>query len=305
MDSFLNHQDFILTEGSIMEQIRRTYPGLLHPLLSNAPLIYSDRGRALLAGLYQSYWQLALDHHVPFAMMSPTWRCNAERVQQAGLPHTINQDAVDFMKSIIPADQEGKIWIGGLLGCKNDCYQPLQGLTSSEAMNFHRWQVEALAESEPDFMIVETIPCVQEALGMALLLQDTGIPYIISFVIHRNGMIMDGHSLQEAMATIDSQTHISPLGYGVSCAYPTFLCPEQQPDQVLQRLICFQGNGSSLDHNQLDQSPVLQSNPVADWAQHMSRLHLDYGIRMLGGCCGTQEAHLESLLKGLSAAPMP
>ena len=45
------------------------------------------------------------------------------------------------------------------------------------------------------------------------------------------------------------------------------------------------------------------TDDVDAWAARMVALHRDHGLRILGGCCGTGRAHLEGIVRRLSARP--
>lgn len=295
MQALIDNNDFILMEAAVVEQLRRSSNVTLHPSLVNAPLIYEAHERQTMKAIYREYLQISLRHRLPFVMCTPTWRANEERVKNADVPLSINIDAVQFMKEIrdeIPDEDREFIRIGGMIGCWNDCYLPAQALTEEQATRTHRWQIEALVRGGVDFLIAETLPEVNEALGIAQAMSASGVPYIISFVIDRHGKILDGSTLDEAIATIDAATTHKPLGFMVNCAYPTFLCPETQPARVFDRLIGYQANASSLDHCQLEQAEHLQTEDVSDWGAAMLTLNRRYGIKILGGCCGTGPEHL-------------
>ncbi|MGD9020868.1 MAG: hypothetical protein PVF46_03670, partial [Lysobacterales bacterium] len=59
MQHLLEHNRFVLMEGSINEQLRRSGDVKLHPRLTNAPLIYAATGRDMLAALYLGYMAVA------------------------------------------------------------------------------------------------------------------------------------------------------------------------------------------------------------------------------------------------------
>lgn len=182
-----------------------------------------------------------------------------------------------------------------MIGCKGDAYQPSQGLSCAEALEFHAWQIRELAAASPDFIIAETMPCLEEAKGIALALEKTSVPYFISFVINREGCLLDKTPLRDAINSIDKITKNMPIGYMVNCSYPSFLCAQHQPENLFNRLIGFLANGSSLDHYDLDQSSMLKSESVADWAIAMLELNQKYGIKVLGGCCGTNPKYLKAI----------
>jgi S-methylmethionine-dependent homocysteine/selenocysteine methylase len=296
MISLLENNKLVLMEGAVVERVKRS-DIQLHPTLSNTPLIYDEKGRNLLKEIWNSYIKIAKETDYSFLMCTPTWRANHLRVKESGIKNCVNVDAVTFMKEIREshANFSHKIKIGGIVGCKNDCYKPEEGLSERDSEEFHAWQIDQLVTGEVDFLIAETLPNINEALGIANAFEKTGIPYIISFVISRNGCILDGTSLLDAIHLIDNEVTNIPLGYSVNCAYPSFLGAEKQPPEIFNRLIAYLANASSLDHCDLDNSETLQSDSISDWGDEMLKLNRSYGINILGGCCGTSEDHLKYL----------
>ncbi len=290
--------DFILAEAAVIESLRRSGAAVLHPRLENALLIYDDVGRTALTGVYRDYVSIARQAGVPILICTPTWRANPERISAAGITRDVNSDAVAFLKQLKNEwmDQPSSLFIGGLVGCKNDCYKPREGLSTDAAEAFHLVQVHQLADAGVDFLLAATLPVVDEACGIARAMQTTGLPYIISFVINRRGRILDGQSLEQAFQKIDAVCNRPPLGYMINCAYPSFLRAHEQPRKVLARLIGFQANASSCDHAKLDGSELLQADALDDWGDRMILLNRRHGIKILGGCCGTGPAHLKYLI---------
>ncbi|MCU7797286.1 MAG: homocysteine S-methyltransferase family protein [Candidatus Thiodiazotropha sp. (ex Myrtea spinifera)] len=298
MKQLLQNNQLILMEAAIVEQLRRSTDIQLHDTLVNAPLIYHKEGQQALTRLYQGYIDIAREAKVPFLMCTPTWRANHSRVIDSGVSPSINSDAVQFMKNIskLTGNRESMIKIGGLIGCKNDCYMPSEGLSITESEDFHSWQINQLAEGGVDFLIAETLPNVEEAIGIAKAMERTGLPYIISFVIDRQGAVLDGTFLSDAVKQIDAATGDNPVAYMVNCAYPTFLNADRQPEELFSRLLGYLANASSLDHCDLDGSDNLESEKISEWGDAMHVLNRAYGISILGGCCGTGPAHLRYLV---------
>ena len=297
-DESLEKTDFMLAEAAIIELLRRSGAAVLHPRLENALLIYDDVGRTALTGVYRDYVSIARQARVPVLICTPTWRANPERISTAGITRDVNRDAVAFLKKLRSQwmDRPSSLFIGGLVGCKNDCYKPEEGLPTDAAEAFHLAQVHQLADAGADLLLAATLPAVDEACGIAMAMQATGLPFIISFVINSRGRILDGQSLEQAFKKIDAVCRRPPLGYMINCAYPSFLRAHEQPRKVLARLIGFQANASSSDHAELDGSELLQADAVDDWGDRMILLNRRYGIKILGGCCGTGPAHLHYLV---------
>lgn len=285
-------------EAAIVERLRRSSDIDLHPVLVNAPLIYQEKGRQALRKIYQSYIDIALEAKTPFLMCTPTWRTNQERVSRTQIKPSINIDAVHFLQEIRESQKDGRenIKIGGMIGCKNDCYQPQEALSAAQAEQFHAWQIEQLKQGGVDFLIAETLPNIDEAMGIAKAIERSGLPYFISFVISRDGKVLDGTDLNTAIKRVDANTQRQPLGFMVNCAYPSFLCAASQPAELFTRLVGYLANASSKDHCDLEGAAELLAESVSDWGDSMLELHTTYGIKILGGCCGTGTAHLRYLV---------
>jgi homocysteine S-methyltransferase len=298
MKQLLENNSLILMEAAVIERLRRTGDIPLHSSLANGPLIYDRAGRRALSRIYQGYIDIALKAELPILLCTPTWRTNQERVIEPGIAPSINTDAVRFMQELRDAQKTSvaSIKIGGMIGCKNDCYRPDQGLAAPEAEIFHAWQIGQLARTGVDFLIGETLPNIEEALGIAKAMEKTGIPYIISFVISRDSYLLDGTDLNSAVELIDSKTNKPPLGFMVNCAYPTFLCAARQPAALFKRLIGYQANASALDHCDLDGAEQLEAEDITDWGDAMLELNRSHGVKILGGCCGTGNVHLKHLV---------
>jgi S-methylmethionine-dependent homocysteine/selenocysteine methylase len=298
----LQEAPLILTECAISERLRGRPDIELHPTLFNTPLIYKTNGRKGLEEIYYSYVEIAVEAKLPLLLCAPTWRVDKGRVAEAGVPSSINRDAVNFMNAFKAhhAGADAEIITGALIAPKNDCYSPGAALTRSQAAEFHGWQIEELVAADTEVIIAQTMPAVSESLGMADRLASSGKPYIISFVINRFARVLDGTSVAEAIERIDQEVASPPTGYMVNCVYPTFLDAEHQSPDFFKRLIGIQANASSKDHDQLDGSEQLQQDPLTDWGKNMLHLHKKYGVKILGGCCGTDHTYLRYLVESLN-----
>lgn len=302
METLLTEHNLILAEAAIVERLHRSGRIALHPTLVNAPLIYDEKGRDELIKIYQSYISIAEMAQVPILLTTPTWRANSERVKKAKANPNINSDAVRFLQDLreVYGSEASTIKIGGFLGCKHDAYKPEEGLTVTESEAFHSWQIDQLAESGAEYLIAGTLPNVGEATGIAKAMDATGTPYIISFVIDRSGFVLDGTRLWDAIVQIDSATNRKPLCYMVNCSYPTFLNADEQPSILFTRFLGYQANSSSLSFCQLDGSEQLQREDISEWTEEMLKLNREYGVKILGGCCGTDDTYLLSLVKEMA-----
>lgn len=299
----------ILTEGAIVERVRRHPDVDLDPHIAHAGLIYSDKGRQVLADIYRQYLSIGQKHGLPMLTLAPTWRANPDRTAKAGYGPVdkLNFDCVAFLKDICSGygTYQKQLFVAGMLGCCNDAYNPQEALTSQAAEQFHLPQVKALAAAQVDFIKAATLPAVSEALGIARAIASTGIPSVLSFVIRPDGTVLDGTPLHRAVAQIDSETDQAPIFYMVNCVHPSVfmaaMTKETASDGMLsERVIGFQANTSSKSPEELDNLPYLDTTAPEPFAELMQQIHRTFGTRLLGGCCGTDNRHLEKVAALLS-----
>jgi homocysteine S-methyltransferase len=303
-------RDTILTEGSLVERLRRDPRFGLHPQVAHTPLLYTPAGRDALVGLWTGYVEVAREAGLPVIVCTPTWRANPERLQRAGLPGVteVSRDAVALLETVRAAagDHGPRVFLGALLGCRGDAYLPGEALDVAPAERFHRPQAEALAGAAPDFLLAATLPACTEAVGLARALAATRRPYALSFVLRPSGTLLDGTPLQEAVARIDDAADPPPTFYLGGCVHP--VCFERalavsaaaRPG-LEERVIGLQGNASRKTPEELERSERLDADEPEAFADAMEAVRQRFGARILGGCCGTDERHIAAVARRAAA----
>ena len=306
--SFYPH---IITEGSIIERLKREFNYPLDDLLSNSTMIYDDNGKLLLEKIYREYIDIATSSNIPIMLLTPTWRANKERTMKANVDmNNINTDDYNFVDTIRKtySSFSKKIYIGGLTGCKGDAYKPEEALSENEAYQFHREQMQVLADAGVDFLLASTLPALTEAIGIAKAMSETKIDYVISFVIRENGKLLDGTSLIDAINIIDSSVFTPPLFYLTNCIHPdvlhkSFINLKDEDDILKKRLFGIQANASSKSPEELDALEQLDADSPFNWAKGMVDLNKKYNLKILGGCCGTDARFISSVVDLLKSTP--
>lgn len=305
-----NTSPLIFTEGAVVERLRREFRVKLNPHIVHSSLVYDERGRSILRRIYKQYIDIVSKTGVPMIIFTPTRRSNPEQIERAGLFGTdVNGDCTRFLMQTRSEYEEysKSIFIGGLMGCRGDAYNPKEALSSEEAFSFHEEQANALANAGVDFLCGATLPAMSEAVGLAMAMAKTGKPYILSFVIRPNATLLDGNLLHETISRIDQFVTPQPLFYMTNCVHPTVLRKaiengENSTNLVKQRLRGIQANTSSKSPEELDGSAELVSEDITTLVEEMVYLHNNHKIKVLGGCCGTDERHIQGLVNMLNNA---
>lgn len=301
----------ILTEAAVVERLRHEFQIPLDEHIVHAALIYNDDYRDTLAAIYRQYIDAATKHSLPLMLMTPTRRANIENIVASDYHNReVISDNVDFL-SELRADAHTPVYIGGLAGCRGDAYDGRYHLSVEEAMQFHYPTVRAMAEAGVDYLFAGIMPQLTEAIGMANAMAATGLPFIISFMIRRDGRLMDGTLIHDAIAAIDKEVTTRPLCYMANCVHPDVLHqalshPHNDTFLVRKRFQGIQANASVLSPEELESCTDLVSSSPDELADRLMTLLWDFPMKICGGCCGTDVRHLHrfaELLTPLNTSP--
>ncbi|MDO4584578.1 MAG: homocysteine S-methyltransferase family protein [Planctomycetia bacterium] len=297
----------LLMEGGLEERLRREYGFSRDEKIHFTALVRSEAGRKALAELWNQYLAIARRYHLPFLAATPTRRANQERLFQAGEDFSLVRENVAFLREI-QATSGWEMAIGGTMGCRGDAYTGEGALSENEAYDFHQPVVENFHVAGIDYFYPVVLPTLPEAVGMLRAIAETEVPSLIGLTIQRDGRLIDGTPIHEALDVLDHATAQPPLGYLANCIHPSLAFealsqPFNQTELVRRRFIGIQVNTSALSYAELDGATELQTSEPEALAEETLRLKERFGLRILGGCCGTDQRHMEAMacrMEGLS-----
>lgn len=300
---FLENTPCILGEGAVIERLRRNSDLALDPFLVNSAFIYEEVKRGALETICRQYMDIGHRFGLPIIMSTPTWRASLERIEAAGLAGIdVNGDNVKFLDALRKSygGYAEKVVICGLMSCRGDAYNPADAMDVDAALEFHAWQAGQLADAGIDFLLAATLPALGEATGLASALGATGKPYILSFVVRPQGTLLDGTPLKDAIAAVDAAVNPRPLAYLINCTHVSFaraaLMHERNSSPLVrQRIIGLLANTAALSPEDLDNSASLVEEKPETFGQSVAELHWELGMKILGGCCGTDDRHIRCL----------
>jgi len=297
----------ILGEGAVIERLRRM-PGIcLDEQVVNSALIYDACGRSAMETICRQYLEIGRTYDLPLLLSTPTWRAGRDHIAAAGLTgRDLNGDNFRFLDTLRReyGTYGSKVIICGLMSCRGDAYKAAEALPAAEARTYHAWQAEALASAGVDLLLAATLPALSEAIGLAQALAATGLPYLVSFVVRPEGTLLDGTPLKDALAAIDSVVSPPPQGYLVNCTHASIfrraIFHEQNSSALVRkRMIGLLANTAALSPEELDNSSVLVEEEPEVFATDVAALQKELGLRIVGGCCGTDERHIDRLARQL------
>lgn len=291
----------ILMEGALGERLKREYNIKFDDMVAMASLIYNTDARQAMLNIFVEYAEIAGRYHLPFIATTPTRRANRERVMRSKFNEKIIEDNVRFLQQI-KNNTSNNTFVGGLMGCKGDAYKATEILTIKQAQEFHSWQANLFKYADADFLYAGIMPALSEAIGMAITMENTGLPYIISFMIRDNGKLIDGTTIHDAILKIDNATTRKPLCYMTNCVHPIVLkkalsCSFNKTNLVKERFQGIQANTSPLPPEELDNCCKLISSDSVSLACDMMELYKYFTPKIFGGCCGTDNTHMDEIAK--------
>jgi homocysteine S-methyltransferase len=85
----------------------------------------------------------------------------------------------------------------------------------------------------------------------------------------------------------------------INCAHPTHFASVLEPGaRWTERIRCLRANASALSHAELDESTEIdEGNPTELGQQHREMLEVLTNVNILGGCCGTDERHVDAIFQ--------
>ena len=277
-----------------------------------ASLVDDPAGGPVLREIYGSYIDAARPCGLPVVIGTLTFRASLNFASRVGLGgeeavRRLNRDAAMMLRQIRAGSNYRPVHIAGVIGPSGDAYRPEEALAAGRASEYHGLRADALSRSGVGFLCAPTFPAVEEALGAGLAMGDTGLPYVVSFVLRRDGRVLDGTPLHAAIERIDGAASPAPLFYSISCVHPSIAAGALREEAVFSDLIGrrlneFKANASSSSPEELVQLDHPEGDDAERFAEETWGIHRDFGLRVLGGCCGTDDRHMRALALRMASA---
>jgi len=303
----LNASIFLTDSG--LETVLVFRKGIDLPCFAAFDLLKNDEGREVLRQYFLTHAAIAVENRFGFVLESATWRANPDWAEKLGYSRSalrkLNRASIDLLGEVRRelAAPETPMVISGCVGPRGDGYDASRHMDESAAERYHREQIETFADSEADLVTAITMTNPQEAIGVARAAAAFGLPSVISFTVETDGCLPSGETLREAIETVDAATDAAPAYYMINCAHPThFEAALHAGETWVDRIRGLRVNASCKSHAELDESTELDDgNPVELGRQCAGLQGMLPQLRVLGGCCGTDERHIAEIAKGISA----
>jgi S-methylmethionine-dependent homocysteine/selenocysteine methylase len=309
MTKYRNHLpqlsgDLFITDGG-METTLIFHEGWELPEFASFDLLKHEAGERAIQKYFRTYCNLAKNYGVGLILESVTWRANPDwgkklcysSAELAG----IDRKAIELLQDIRQEyeTERSRIVISGCIGPRGDGYIPTAAMTVEAAADYHRPQIEVFRDTEADLVTAMTINYVEEAIGIVQAAQAANMPVVISFTVETDGKLPTGQSLKEAIDRVDAATGNAPAYYMINCAHPTHFADVLTAGEAwVGRIRGIRANASSRSHAELNEAPDLDEGNPTELGQQYRDLRSKFpNLNVLGGCCGTDDRHVEAICK--------
>jgi len=307
----LEHRPFLTDSG--LETKLIFIDGVDLPEFAAFVLLETASGRHRLRNYFERHAQIAREAGSGFIAESPTWRANPDWGRRLGYDSDrldeLNKEAITLLLDLRDRDGRGRddYVISGCIGPRGDGYDPSFMTSPEEAERYHAEQIASFAGTEADLVSALTMTNTEEAIGITRAAQNAVMPVVISFTLETDGRLPSGTPLAEAILEVDAATDNGPVYYMINCAHPTHF------DDVLEgrggwvrRIRGIRANASRRAHDELDAATALDEGDPYELASEYASLVTRFPeLTILGGCCGTDERHIEQIANACIVSAWP
>lgn len=229
-----------------------------------------------------------------------TFRSTVRTLRKAGLDVSAAEglDRLAVELAAAARDESGRsgALIAGSIAPLDECYDPVFETAGDIALAEHLAQARNLAAAGVDFLMVETMPTIREAVVTTQAALQTGLPVTVGFVCEPAAeaggaaRLMSGESLADAVAALRT--------FPVSMIFANCAAPDVISSALEQlRDLTDMPRGGYANVGQVDDTVgwnpagALRGDAYAEAAAQW----LDLGARVIGGCCGTHPEHTRAL----------
>jgi S-methylmethionine-dependent homocysteine/selenocysteine methylase len=286
------------------------HDGLDLPCFAAFHLLKDASGTEALRRYYRRHAAIARENATGFILESATWRASADWGAKLGYgPEDLdaaNRKAIALLQELRDEFEtpSSPMVISGNIGPRGDGYDPGAVMTVEAAQGFHARQVDIFAETGADMVSAATMTNTPEATGVVRAAAAVGMPVAISFTVETDGHLPTGETLGQAIDAVDAATGAYPAYFMINCAHPThFEDALADGEAWTARIGGIRANASRLSHAELDEATELDDGDPAELGRQCRDLRRRFrGINVLGGCCGTDHRHIESIFEACRVA---
>lgn len=211
-------------------------------------------------------------------------------------------DAVDLAKdAVMIAAEENEVLVAGCIAPLEDSYRPELTPDTDTLCTEHYEHMKNLADAGVDLFITETMTTIREISAVLNQMHKFELDKILSITPRNEKELFSGEPISEAVSIINKY---SPDVLCVNCIHPHLVEPVINYLKTLTEipLGAYANIGDpnyKQDPNHKESDPMRKTVSPDEYLKYAQRWK-SIGVRVIGGCCGTNPLYILKLnsLKG-------
>lgn len=277
---FINKKEFILLDGAMGTMIQKS--GVKYDSVPEALNITHPK---LIASFHKAYVDAGAD-----VIYSNTFGANAYKLKDSG--YSVKQVISAAINNAKNAVKGTDALIALDIGPIGQLLEPAGALSFDEAYEYYKEQI--IAGKDADIIVFETMTDLYELKAAVLAAKENcSKPIITTMTFERSGRTFTGASAASAAVTLEG---LGADALGVNCSLgPDELEPiVSEISKYTDLPIVIKPNAGLPDPNSNEYN-ILPD----DFAKSVLTL-LKYGVKIVGGCCGTTPEYIAKIKETLS-----
>ncbi len=245
----------------------------------------------LIRGIHHEYLQAGAE-----IIETNTFGGNSFRLGRHSLADKVRDVNRAGVRLAREAAKSFDVWVAGSVGPLGTRIEPLGKTSFEEARAAFREQIEVLAESGVDLLILETFGYLEEIHQAMLAARDVSktLPIVAQVTIDEDGNCLDGS---------DPQTFVSKLEewgadvIGCNCSVgPVAMLDAMEKVRAATSLPLAAQPNAGIPRSVEGRNIYLCS---PEYMASYARKFVAAGVRLVGGCCGTTPEHIRVMKSAL------
>lgn len=235
-------------------------------------------------------------------LYAPTFSANRIKLAEYGLQDNLvemNRELVQLSKDAVAEFEEkkrcnvGRHFIAGDLTMTGELLYPVGKLQFEELVDIYKEQVNALCEAGVDLFVVETMMSLQECRAAVLAVKETcDLPVMVTMTFAGDNKTMYGTTPEAAVVVLQS-LGADAVGVNCSAGPETMVSIIKRMAEVAEVPVIAKPNAGMPE---LSEGQTVYKMTPKEFAKHMELL-VDAGAGIVGGCCGSEPAHIAAVAK--------
>ena len=232
------------------------------------------------------------------AVYAPTFCANRAKLGDYGLADQVgemNRALVALSREAVGPD----ILVGGDMTSLGLFLKPFGEASFQEFVSVYQEQAEALEQAGVDFFIAETLMSLAEARAAVIGIRRVSEkPVFVTITCDENGRMLSGTPAATALVILQN---MNIDAFGLNCSVgPDAMVPVARTLAPYAQIPLIIKPNAGLPEIENGHT-VFRLSPE-DFAAHTGDF-ADCGVRIFGGCCGTDRRHIEALAQALKTVP--